>query len=99
MPTVEFEPAQILLFGDDCHGQLVLINGRLAAVVTRLTAESYPEDVRGLWQLEAGFGPCGASARLFGSLHDVKCWTIEAYQSGFQSSWEPLSVEGSLEAA
>jgi hypothetical protein len=62
--------------GDDEEGRLVLVDGKLAAVVARLHDESHPAEHRGRWHLEASFGPCAPSNRetLFASLADVRRW-------------------------
>jgi hypothetical protein len=90
MARLDFRPSSILLYGDDYDAQLVYIEGRLAAVVTRLTAEAYDEDLQGSWHLEAGFGPCGShSGAPFRTLDEVRDWALAAFAANCQDSWTP----------
>jgi hypothetical protein len=61
--------------GDE-DGRLVLVDGKLAAVVTRLDNDIHHPEQRGKWHLEAAFGSCSLSTcgMLFQSLTDVQQW-------------------------
>lgn len=60
-------------------GLLILADGALVAVISRLE-RSGPEEMRGRWYLEAGFGPCAVAASdtvLFGSPEEAEHWAHE----------------------
>jgi len=64
----------------DHEGQLVLADRQLIAILVRLDDEIHGED-RGLWFLEAGFGPChGPSHPTFRDLEDAARWINERLQ-------------------
>ena len=54
-PRNTFQPVEVLTDGGDHDGRLVLVDGRLAAVLIRLSDPAYDENMRGSWYLEAGF--------------------------------------------
>ncbi len=67
-------PVAILTGSDDEEGRLVLTNGRLVAVLVRLTDKVHAELVSS-WYLEAGFGPCSqVTAPVFKSLDEARDW-------------------------
>jgi hypothetical protein len=58
----------------DTEGRLVLANAHLVAVLVRLDGEEHGS-LRGSWLLEAGFGPCHATAQdAFRTLRDAGTW-------------------------
>lgn len=57
MSCFTVQPIRIATSTGDESGLLVLIDRRLAAVLSRLEA-SYHGEARGSWFLEAGFGEC-----------------------------------------
>ena len=65
----------------DQEGQLVLADGRLAAVLVRLDDTSH-EALVGAWFLEAGFGPCAhVVAPTFGDLDAAKHWIRQQFNT------------------
>jgi len=59
MSRITVQPIRIATASEDETGLLVLIDRRLAAVLTRLDAACHGE-ARGRWFVETGFGPCAA---------------------------------------
>jgi hypothetical protein len=58
----------------DTEGRLVLVDAHLVAVLVRLDGEEHGL-LRGSWLLEAGFGPCDATAQgAFRTLLDAEIW-------------------------
>lgn len=67
-------PVTILTGSDDEDGRLVSTNGRLVAVLIRLSDKVHAELV-GSWFLEVGFGPCSqVTPQVFKSLDEARGW-------------------------
>ena len=50
----------VLVDGGSSNGRLVMVGGKLAAVLIQVTAGEVSDTAtQGGWFLEAGFGPCG----------------------------------------
>jgi hypothetical protein len=73
-PTVTFQSMPILIDGHDTQGLLVLFDGQLVAVLSRLDGEIHDQGQRGRWHLEAGFGPCEDIGLLFMSHEEIAAW-------------------------
>lgn len=57
---MESSRVDVLVDGGSSDGRLVMAQGKLAAVLVRVTAEEVSDTAtQGGWFLEAGFGPCG----------------------------------------
>jgi hypothetical protein len=58
--TIQSNRVDVLVDGGSSDGRLVMAEGKLAAVIVRVTAEEVSDTAtEGGWFLEAGFGPCG----------------------------------------
>ena len=53
---ITFEPLEILTDCEDYEGCLVFADGKLVAVLVRLSDPVYDRHLRGSWYLEASFG-------------------------------------------
>jgi hypothetical protein len=72
--TITLQPISVATGSQDEDGRLVLLDGKLVAVLVHLVDEVH-ETMRGAWYVEAGFGPCAAStARSFASLEEAERW-------------------------
>jgi len=73
---ISFEPVAVLIDEDGDEARLVLVDGKLTAVVALLRSDVHAPEDRGRWHVEAGFGPCAfvAGAGVFDSLDAVKAW-------------------------
>lgn len=73
--TVNISLAPLALLGGE-EGHLILVDDKLAAVVSRLDDENYPAEHQGRWFIEAGFGPCAPTSheRLFQTLDQAARW-------------------------
>ena len=78
MPLI-LEPARVETGSTDEEGYLVRADGRLVAVLVRLSEEQ--GELVGSWFLEAGFGPCVAvDGPVFKSLAEAEAWIQERLQ-------------------
>lgn len=69
--TLEIRPIE-LANDDDKEGRLVLHDGRLAAVLSKLS-DQHPER-SGRWFMELGFGALARCGMEFESLDEAKSW-------------------------
>lgn len=78
-PIITMQPLAVLVDGDDHEGRLVLVDGKLAAVLARLDGDAHDPEHIGKWHLEAGFGPCTyiGPRTIFATLEDVRDWVAE----------------------
>ena len=58
--SIDSNQVAVLVDGGSSDGRLVMVGGKLAAVLVRVTAAEISDiATEGGWFLEAGFGPCG----------------------------------------
>ena len=70
------EPARVETGSTDEEGYLVRADGRLVAVLVRLSDAQ--GELAGRWFLEVGFGPCDSvDGPVFESLADAEVWIQE----------------------
>ena len=70
-PVITFQPVDVLTGSKDHEGRLMLVNGRLAAVLVRLDDEAHLPLLRGAWYIEHGFGLLDHRHELFASLDEA----------------------------
>ena len=98
--SITFQPIPILIDGQDAHGQLVLSDGQLVAVLCRLDAEFHDAQTKGSWHLEAGFGPCCFSPHsrcadnVFESLLTAEVWVQDRLTDKHQGAGEQAEAAG-----
>ena len=64
---ITFQPIEVLTASEDREGRLVLVDGKLAAVLVRLRDQAHDPLLRGAWYFEAGFGLLDSRHELFAS--------------------------------
>ena len=90
---ISFQPICVLIDGHDSHGNLVLANNQLAAVIVRVDGEAHPPDMKGKWHLEAGFGKCAEPpgvAPLWTTPEEAGAWVKERLTSGRAHTSRPF---------
>jgi len=70
-PMIGLQPVEVLTASEDREGRLVLVDGRLVAVLVRLTDPAHEPLLRGAWYLEVGFGLLDGRHGLFASLEEA----------------------------
>jgi len=70
-PQISFQPIEVLTASEDREGRLVLIDGKLAAVLVRLSDKAHDPLLRGAWYIEAGFGLLDGRCGLFASFDEA----------------------------
>lgn len=74
---VAFHPVRIDTANADEHAYVVFAEGQLVAVIVKLTDTAHGA-FRGLWFVEAGFGPCATTAAIyFQTLRAVRDWIAD----------------------
>jgi hypothetical protein len=71
MPDITFQPIEVLTASEDREGCLVLVDGKLAAVLVRLSDLAHDPLLRGAWYIEAGLGFLDGRHQLFASLEEA----------------------------
>jgi hypothetical protein len=72
---LSLRPVPVATGCTDEAGFLVLANGRLVAVLVRLSDELHGPELAGSWFVEAGFGPCSPGGeRVFATLNAAEAW-------------------------
>jgi hypothetical protein len=70
-PQISFQPIEVLTASEDREGRLVLVDGKLAAVLVRLSDKAHDPLLRGAWYIEAGFGLLDGRHGLFASFDEA----------------------------
>ena len=68
---ITLQPIEVLTASEDRQGKLVLVDGKLAAVLVRLGDQAHNPLLRGAWYFEAGFGLLDGRHELFASLEEA----------------------------
>jgi hypothetical protein len=88
--TLVLEPVRVASGAVDEEGCLVVADGRLVAVLVRLSAEHYDE-FAGRWYLEAGFGRLnGPEHPTFANLDAAQDWINGRLAHGARRRSGPL---------
>lgn len=76
MNAVTLDPIMVNTGSADENGALALVDGKLVAVLVELAAEEHG-DHRGLWFVEAGFGPCKVATEMtFSTCDEALQWLV-----------------------
>ena len=70
-PQISFQPIEVLTASEDREGRLVLVDGKLAPVLVRLSDKAHDPLLRGAWYIEAGFGLLDGRRGLFASYDEA----------------------------
>ena len=79
---ISFQPIEVLTASEDREGCLVLVDGKLAAVLVRLSDKVHEPLLRGTWYVEAGFGFLDRRHDLFASLEEAAAFIKRALGLG-----------------
>src|SRR5215213_2098354 len=92
MVEVTWEPIRVETGTPEEDGRLVLVNGKLVAVVVRLSDDHLMPDVQGKWFVEAGFGPLLEKYAIFPTFEAVEAWVRQTFEDMARhgSGWASL---------
>jgi prepilin-type processing-associated H-X9-DG protein len=92
MREITLQPVSVMTDGGGREGNMVLADGHLVAVLSRVTAEETLGEqgqIEG-WFLEAGFGPCGVlmsvTPPVFSDMEQAVAWVRMRLEAGFAPS-------------
>ena len=92
MREITLQPISVMTDGGGSDGHIILADGLLVAVLSRVTAEETLGEkgqVEG-WFLEAGFGPCGVlmsvTPPVFSDMEQAVAWVRMRLEAGFALS-------------
>ena len=68
---ITLQPVDVLTGSNDREGRLLLVDGRLAAVLIRLDDQAHIGLLRGAWYIEHGFGSLEHHHEIFASLDEA----------------------------
>lgn len=91
MNTIDLHPVAIDTLSNDNEGCLAFVNGRLVAVLTRLTPETHEQlALVGRWYLEALFSdPIGSSMSVtFADLDEFRVWLTDRCTDSNRQAWD-----------
>jgi hypothetical protein len=76
VPNVLFQPIAIAASSADTDGRLLLVDGRLAAVLVRLQDEVHGDRLQGKWFVESAFGDLAefSGDAIFATLEEAADW-------------------------
>ena len=58
---------------------MILVNGRLVAILVHLTGSYNTPELRGKWFVEMGFGPLSEKHELFSNREEAEAWVLQHY--------------------
>ena len=58
---------------------MVLVDGKLVAILVHLTGPYDTPELHGKWFVEAGFGPLSENHELFFTLEEAEAWVLRHY--------------------
>ncbi len=81
--NLSLQPVRVETGGPDEDGCLVFSDGKLVAVLVRLSDEHEDEDLAGHWFLEAGLGRLdGPTHPTFINIDDAQAWIARRLKAG-----------------
>jgi hypothetical protein len=92
MREITLKPISVMTDGGGSEGQMILADGLLVAVLSRVTAEeTLGEQAQAEgWFLEAGFGPCGVlmsvTPPVFVDVDEAVAWVRTRLEAQFSPS-------------
>ena len=93
------QPVKVATGTDDESGVVVLLDGRMVAVLVKLAAECHG-DMAGHWHVEAAFGPVGQTASTFPQIAGALRWIAQRLGlAGAEVQLEIAAIGRGLSAA
>ncbi len=72
----------------------MLVDGKLIAVLVRLSDEYPQSELHGQWFVEAGFGPIFQKHEVFSTLEDAVAWIRQTVE--FRTRWRADAEQATL---
>lgn len=78
---ITWKPVRVGVGSRDEDGRMVLVNGRLVAILVHLTGPYETPELRDKWFVEAGFGPLSDKHELFSTWDEAEAWVQQHCQT------------------
>jgi hypothetical protein len=96
MVEITWLPIRVETGSPEENGRLVLVNGKLVAVLVHVS-DAHPEpDLRGRWFVEAGFGPIFEKYKVFRSFEDAWAWVRQTFDADATAPWRSKQEQDNL---
>jgi hypothetical protein len=79
MIEITWQPVRVGSGSFDEPGQMIIVNGRLVAILVHLTGPYDNPELEGKWFIEVGFGPLSGMHELFSTLEEAEDWVLRHY--------------------
>ena len=94
MVEVTWQPIRVETGTSEEDGRLVLADGKLVAVLVRLSDEYPQPDLHGQWFVEAGFGPIFQKHEVFSTFEDAVAWIRQTVE--YRGRWRADAEQATL---
>ncbi len=78
---ITWKPVRVGAGTCDEDGRMVLVNGKLVAILVHLTGPYETPALRDKWFVEAGFGPLSDKHELFSTWEEAEAWVHQHCQA------------------
>ncbi len=96
MVEVTWLPVRVETGTPEEKGRLILVNGKLAAVLVHLSDDHLIPDLQGKWFLEAGLGPLFEEYKVFSSFEDAEAWVRQTFDADATAQRRPEQEQDNL---
>jgi hypothetical protein len=80
MIQITWQPIRVGGGSHDEEGRMVLVNGKLVAILVHLTGPYDNPELRNKWFVEVGFGPLSGKHELFSTWEEAEAWVYQHCQ-------------------
>ncbi len=78
---ITWKPVCVGVGNRDEDGRMVMVNGKLVAILVHLTGPYETPELRDKWFVEAGFGPLLGKHELFSTWEEAEAWVHQHYEA------------------
>ncbi len=78
---ITWKPVCVGVGNRDEDGRMVMLNGKLVAILVHLTGPYETPELRDKWFVEAGFGPLLGRHELFSTWEEAEAWVHQHYEA------------------
>jgi hypothetical protein len=95
MPEVTWQPIRVETGSSEEDGRLMLVDGKLVAVLVRLSDEHPHPELHEKWFVEAGCGPIFQRHEVFSTFEDAVTWIAQTVEH--RTQWRAKAEQAKLE--
>jgi hypothetical protein len=94
MVEVTWQPIRVETGSSEEDGRLVLVDGKLVAVLVRLSDEHPQPELHGHWFVEAGCGPIFERHEVFPTFEDAVAWVRQTVEH--RTRWRAEAAQAKI---